>query len=369
MHAVVLLLATVALLLACRMAYRQSDWKSALGLGAVIGLSLWFSYLSAQFILAVAGLLGLHIAVRLLNPTERPEGWRLLRHSALAGAVSLLIFLPWISAALGVALRLYVQPALPAPGPAVFVSRPYETQVNLHYALEILSEFGGWHPFAAIASLVLAVAGLIGMARLNRRLLFIPLCWFLAPLAIFLFTHAGHFFPPRYMLYILSVYALLVGCGAATAGQALAWLARWPRPACLAPAAALLALAPCLLPILISFPRTHGEENQNWRAAVRFIELSMQDGDTLVLGDHMTDAGVMLYLSPDLAGKRLNLVTNALSFQQFKQAITMSPNTWFIHWASLPPELQDFLDRHMSEVRRYQGRLGIIHIHHRKQAG
>ena len=401
--------------------------------GVVLALYGWFSRLSIMVYLALAGLIVVEGISRLARPERRPEFARLAGGSLIALLVFAVMYAPQLGNALRVA-RLYVPPAPsavstpptlsdpfhpsdqsypsdqshpftpvpPSPPPASAYPpehRPYKTHLNFAYLRSLLLEIGGGQNAVpgigggqwagAVISLCLAIFGLAALALTQRRALWVPFFWFLAPLPILAFTSAREFFPPRYVLYFTTVYALLAGRGAAvlfrvilvrsadfslfspvrSAGSGPSSPAPGKtsgRKTLIAPLiAGTLVAGPLLVAHGFGLARYYANEKQNWREAVTFLKNTAQSGDRVIFGDHWAEYGWEMYRSP-VSKKRLEAVSNALSLGDFALAVQSADNVWYLYWAELPAYIQQIVDQTMVEVRSYPGLLGTVHLMRKK---
>jgi len=401
--------------------------------GAALALYGWFSRLSIMVYLALAGLIVVEGISRLARPERRPEFARLAGGSLIALLVFAVMYAPQLGNALRVA-RLYVPPAPsavstpptlsdpfhpsdqsypsdqshpftpvpPSPPPASAYPpehRPYKTHLNFAYLRSLLLEIGGGQNAVpgigggqwagALISFCLAIFGLAALALTQRRALWVPFFWFLAPLPILAFTSAREFFPPRYVLYFTTVYALLAGRGAAvlfrvilvrSAGFSLFSPVRSAGSGPSSPAPGKTSgrktlIAPLIAGTLVAGPllvadgfglaRYYANEKQSWREAVTFLKNTAQSGDRVIFGDHWAEYGWEMYRSP-VSKKRLEAVSNALSLGDFALAVQSADNVWYLYWAELPAYIQQIVDQTMVEVRSYPGLLGTVHLMRKK---
>jgi len=367
--------------------------------GAAMALYSYFTYIVALAFIAFAGIIGAEWARRLRRRERRPDAHRLLARAALAAAVSLILYAPWLRTALrttslytpesdaGVAYEAppsnaETGPSAPAgeasppssplaqnlpppasPPPPSPAESPYATHFNLNYAKRLLSDLGGRNPIGAGVAFALAAVGLVGAAVRRPSRLAAPISWFLAPLPLLLATEAGHFFPTRYLLFYLAIYAPLVGYGAALVIKGLRRLvaARGRvRPPAAKATAACLVLAPLLIPEAFALVDYYGAEKQNWRDAVAFLEQHMGDGDLLIVGDHWAKYAVRAYRHPQV---RLRVAyPRDYSLGEFVEQFESQPNVWYVHWAVLPAYIDRIVSSRMREVHVFPGILGNVRV-------
>ena len=401
--------------------------------GVVLALYGWFSRLSIMVYPALAGLIVVEGISRLARRERRPEFARLVGGALIALLVFAVMYAPQLGNALRV-VRLYVPsapsavstpptlsdpfhpsdqsypsdqshpftPVPPSPPPASTYPpehRPYKTHLSFAYLKSLLLEIGGgqnavpgiggeqWA--AAVISFCLAIFGLAALALTQRRALWVPFFWFLAPLPILAFTSAKEFFPPRYVLYFTTVYALLAGRGAAvlfrvilvrSAGFSLFSPVRSSGPGPSSPAPPKTSVRKALIPPLIAgmlvagpllvadgfgLARYYANEKQNWREAVTFLKNTAQSGDRVIFGDLWAESGWVMYRDP-VPKKRLEVISNALSLGDFALAVQSADNVWYLYWAPLPQYIQEIVDKTMDEVRSYPGLLGTVHLMRKK---
>ena len=383
-----------------------NGWKTWAGWalwGAAMALYSYLTYVVALAFVAFAGIIGTEWMRRLRQRERRPDAHRLPAGAALAAAVFLILYAPWLRTAVrttslyapesdvGVAYEARpsnagIAPSAPSeetsspvaqapappppaatlpspPPPPSPAESPYATHFNLNYSKRLLYDLGGRHLIGAAVAFALAAVGLVGAAARHRSRLAVPVWWFLAPLPLLLATEAGHFFPTRYLLFYLAIYAPLVGYGAALVIEGLQRLlaarARVPRHVAMATAACLV-MAPLLIPESLALIDYYGAEKQDWRDAVGFLEQRMGDGDLLIVGDHWAKHGVAAYRNPNV---RLRVAfPRDYSLGEFVEQFESQPNVWYVHWAILPAYIDRIVSSRMRVVHVFPGILGDVRI-------
>jgi hypothetical protein len=381
MHAVVLMLGLLTLGTALRCARRRVGWWSWALLGGFAALSMGFSFLSVQFLPAIAAYICATIGWRLAARRDRAGARRL----AFGGALALLCFLPLMAPLLPRAhllmerysfwtqsseaamdIRTGDETTSPQSQPVQMQTQTYATRFDARYFAKVANDFSG-SDRPAVWGVVfgLALIGWLSCVRRRSPMAVIAPFWFLGPLPVLLLTNAGSFFPTRYLLYALGVLAPLVGAGVGVVGEWSRFLRRRPReskpvPRTFEPCHGLLCLVPILLIHLWRIPGYYDSEFQNWRSAVNFLERNMRARERLVTGDHWTEFGVMLYRNPR---KRIELEPRAFDPVLLNQALRASTPAWYIHWAPLPPYVEELLrENDMKLVARYPGMHGDVCI-------
>ncbi|MBN1866623.1 glycosyltransferase family 39 protein [Candidatus Sumerlaeota bacterium] len=408
MHAVVLFFAAVLLYMICRLLYEKHSLKGWATVGIVAALAAYFSYIVALPFIALAGLVATECVLRLSDPDRRADGRRLAAGALIAAAVFAALYAPWAGVALRVVARYSDQPLLddlvsvatptsspassetgPAPPPDTPpppvppqavppqpssaqppLPNPNATEFTLRYAWDMMREMGGGRALVSLLFLALAVIGFPAALDYHGSKAWVAVWWFAAPLPVLFFTHAGEFFPSRYMLYFLAVYVVLAGLGADTVCRTLPRLfgpqgGVSKRGNAARIVVCVLVLGAILSAHAIELTRYYSSEKQNWRAAVGFVEEHAQDDDRVIAGDNWASYGIYYYLNMR-AGKRLSLAPSALTLGDFEFALLSKTNVWYVYWRDLPDYIREIVDAEMDEMRVFPGLLGNVHVMRRK---
>jgi mannosyltransferase len=146
---------------------------------------------------------------------------------------------------------------------------------------QILEAWGNGPGLMFLLFLIPFLVGLAVCARAHRRQLWLACCWLVLPLAALLAVPARHGFRPRYILFMLPVYLILVARGLTAGSEALGKRVRG-----LALAGPPVLLAPCVLVFaLVSLPALqsyYGEPRSDWRAVAGLLGKSLSGGEIIV---------------------------------------------------------------------------------------
>jgi hypothetical protein len=180
---------------------------------------------------------------------------RSYRRDLAAAAIPLLLFLPWLRAALLIAERRAARGA-DAGGLA-------EAAFFVRAFLETLAGFAGGKLLAFSATTALLLAGIVRLRRSHRLAPAIDAATLLLPAALFTASRPDHHPNVRYFLFLYPYWAVLVGAGAVGIGERLARARLRLRP--------LLIGAAALLPVLLLF--LPGEKPDIWIRSDRWEDV------------------------------------------------------------------------------------------------
>jgi hypothetical protein len=374
MHAVFLFFYALSLLLLCRALYERRG-KGAWALwGVAMAVYAWFTYL-ITLAFAAQGLLLLAEALR---RRKTPELRRIAMGASCAAIAFLLLFSPWMIAIGKARLAKWKaeQESIAKGQPVVkkdirqtpYYGTPTE---HLSYYADLAKSLGGFSRVGAVVTFAFGALGAVAWVRKRGwSAILLIFFGFFSPVLVVLATNTDWFFPDRYLTPLLTYLALLAGTGIALAYSAVrSILIKTPLRRLPSSALTALAIGFAYAPILASqIPSAHWyyiNEKQAWRYAMLFLEANMQDGDTLVTGDHWAECGVAAYTTPFL-GKRLGILSNIMQADRIIYEIRSNPNVWYIHWAFLPDVIRQVVDAEMRPAWSVQGINGIVTVYRRR---
>ncbi len=298
-YALMVVLALLSLIFLLK-ALRNNDWRFWTGFALCTSLSLYNHYFSvlflpAELIFAVWTIAenwlshrrknGLNSHVHRGGRTVAPakQAFMFLASVALV-AVS---FLPWLQLPV---FRQYV--IAEKVGPYAVAASPASLRSSLTFLESVIGSYNAAGGGMVVLWLVLSVVGLVTTGPKRTAL---ALLWVATPfVALAVVTPQGALHP-RYLLYTLPLYLLLIGRGIVASGDLLALWSQNMKPngrqillltSSVAVCLALTSVAP-----LRSYYRSQKED---WRSAARYLADSMVPGDLLLVdGEHLIggDAG------------------------------------------------------------------------------
>jgi len=148
------------------------------------------------------------------------------------------------------------------------------------FLAQVLEAWGSGPGLALLVYVIPVVIGAVACARNHRRQLWLAFCWLIVPFAALIALPAKHGFRPRYVLFMLPLYLILVAKGL-VAGNEVAdrWLGKWGQRRGICLALSLLVLA------LVSFPALrvyYDEPRSDWKAVATLLERSFAAGEVIV---------------------------------------------------------------------------------------
>ncbi|HUS71189.1 MAG TPA: glycosyltransferase family 39 protein [Anaerolineae bacterium] len=154
------------------------------------------------------------------------------------------------------------------------------------FVVSMLGSFGSGPGLDLMAFLMLFLFGIIASVRLHRRQLWLTFCWTVVPFLALWVMQAKHGVHPRYMIFILPVYLVLVSRGLTALGSAAsARLPRgWQHGRSFAFALLISVLAAMSLGRAWSY---YAEDRADWRAAAIFL------GTTIAPGEEIASPGAL----------------------------------------------------------------------------
>jgi mannosyltransferase len=136
----------------------------------------------------------------------------------------------------------------------------------------------GWRILILLVPFLL---GLIASARDGRRALWLACCWFVVPLAILVILPAGHNFRPRYVLFLLPLYLVLLARGLTATVSLLSqrWTgSRW-RFQAVGVGVLLAGIGAMTVPAVQAY---YQEDRVDWRGVSALVAGQMGPGDVIV---------------------------------------------------------------------------------------
>lgn len=204
-------------------------------------------------------------------PTPAKQALTLLI-SLILVAVS---YLPWIS-------TLQAQfPKQAASGS--LVPSIATLQRGLTFLTEVLLTYSGAPGALVVVSLALF---LLGLATSERKRILLVLLWVGIPFAFLCFVDSRHPLRPKYLLFILPVYLLVVARGIASMTRLLErYLSRGKRD----PHRALAVVSWLVILVLgassaVPLAAHYARQKEDWRPAVAYLQENMAQGD-VIIGD------------------------------------------------------------------------------------
>jgi mannosyltransferase len=145
-------------------------------------------------------------------------------------------------------------------------------------ALDSWSLGSGWR---ILILLVPSVVGLLAAARGQWKQLWFACCWFLVPFAVLLTVPAGHGFRPRYVLFMLPLFLILVARGLTFVSTSIRQ--RVPRSNQRARLVGLVVGVGVIALISVPSVRAYYEEDRaDWRSVARLIASRLGPEDVIV---------------------------------------------------------------------------------------
>jgi len=149
------------------------------------------------------------------------------------------------------------------------------------FLAQVLEAWGSGPGLALLVFLAPFVIGIMACARNHHRQLWLASCWLTVPFAVVLIVPAQHGFRPRYVLFMLPLYLLLIARGLMAAnGVVDTWLERRRSQR----RSVFMALA-SLVFVLANFPALrvyYNEGRSDWRAVAALLERSFSAGEVIV---------------------------------------------------------------------------------------
>lgn len=146
---------------------------------------------------------------------------------------------------------------------------------------QLLEAWGSGRGLVLLVFLIPFVVGIIGSVRTHRRQLWLAFCWLVIPFMVLVIVPAEHGFRPRYVLFMLPLYLLLIARGLVAINGVLdKWLERRRSQ----PRSVFMALA-LLVFVLANFPALrvyYNEGRSDWRAVAALLERSFSAGEVIV---------------------------------------------------------------------------------------
>ena len=281
----------------------QSEGKRVLYLAlyALTGLAAMYTHYFAAFALLALALYWAHVWIR------ESRNKRALGGFALANAIILLGYLPWLPAM----LRRFRVDSSYWPGVLKMGEALMHTINNFTLgATEIFREEAAraWLPWFGLAVILWLTALMLLRRRGSQRPLALILHWLLLPPVLILFlAWRTPKFNPRYLLISWPAWALLIGGGSAALWQPERWLKA--RPAWLRPAARILAIATLLLVTTTSalgLDNWYNDPNfakSAWREAIAYMFENRQPDEAALLVSGHAYPVFDAYLPPDAPPK------------------------------------------------------------------
>jgi uncharacterized membrane protein len=263
----------------------------------------------------------------------RAAGFAGLGAGTLAGAATLLIaarpgqlvfFARQFLGALGAAPA--AGELVGARGTVVHVSEAINGDFFL---VGVLPHFGGGTGAALVVFNALVLAGLLALARCDRRRLALALLWAAgAPAGIILYLqYRQEFFALRYILFALPLYLMLAARGAA---EAAGWAAQAARGRSVRVNALSASMAALLIPLLAwqagAVRALYATPKDNWRRVGAFLEANTRPGDTLGAPD--VQAFIRFYAPGQAA-----TIVEANDLGPHEQALLNGERFWFV-WSA-----------------------------------
>jgi len=371
-YAMILFLALAALELALRIVERPRPLAPWLALGIVCALNLYISYVASLAILPLAAWLLWHMAKAWRRPDEEAQLRWYLRGGALATAVILVAFLPWLQVLARVA-RQYT--GLEAP----VVARPqrlvWETPYNWPYWMSYVATLGVQHWLVKWALAAFVAIGLVRSWFHARSIFLLAIFWFVLPWAIILTTGVRYFTPPRYLIHYLGLYLLLAGAGAVWTWDLLAGrvraiggaFARRAARTLLYGAAGLLGAV-----VFLAFAREvilyHRIGKQDWKGVVRYLDRHVDPTREVVLaGGSWTERGLRYYWR-DMQQPPL-LIERRVHPSEILYELQVRPNVWYVTWGPMLPETAQLLAQRFELVERFPGFEGEVWVLRTRREG
>lgn len=345
---------------------RRMRWYLVLGGLFALGSYLNYFALWTSFIITIYIAFILVIEFWRKKTSREPFTRFFVKGLAVTLIVAALLYLPWLVNVSSL-LKKYDEPKVTsatveprAPG-----LNPFGTQYDWSYFDGFVKELGTENRFAAWALAALAAAGLIAAMQKRRDVFLLSILWFGIPLIILSLSSVRWFFPPRYLIYYHPVYLVLASIGIVAACD----LAKniplsAPTQNRLRGAMILALLVFFLIPFAKDIQSYFRQEKQDWRGAARYLEQSMNPGDTLLTGQAWSEQAFMFYYRQ--SAKPVEIVMHLYDLAAFKEKLSTTPNLWYVTWGPQPEPVAQIINDHLEKVQSLPGALGAVDIYRRK---
>ena len=152
--------------------------------------------------------------------------------------------------------------------------------VTAAFVVSMVGSFSSGPGLDLMAFLALFLLGIVVSARSHRVQLWLTSCWTVVPFLALYVVQARHGVHPRYMIFILPIWLVLVSQGLIAVGSAAsAWLSRrWGHGQIVACALLLSVLASMSLGRTWSY---YAEDRADWRAVAAFLGASVAPGEEM----------------------------------------------------------------------------------------
>lgn len=279
---------------------------------------------------------------------------------AMSGVALFLSYLPWLSASLSKGVSSW-----PFPGP----------DINFSYAMTILESFVGGDAVSVTLFASLFACGLISsIPRRSAEAAFLVVLTVLPPFGIALFLQVVRsFFAPRYVIFILGFFLLIVAWGTSGLSQLTRRLAQRAR---IHPTVGSVVVVGAVSASLV-FGEIHELHRyfsgqrwfEDWRAAAAFVVGNGARGDAIGLYQPWVQEPFDYYYDGDLDqyGISYSLLSEDKPSTDNAFDPTLYKRLWMVFAHHRIPNsdyglIRAYLDQHFMPVldRRFQGNIEIV---------
>jgi uncharacterized membrane protein len=202
------------------------------------------------------------------------------RRSVLILVVSLMI--------VGLAYLPMVPHVLDSLGGPKGIAEEAETpglELSLSFFEGLLAEWSTGPGIGSLIFIVLFVTGLLAALRNQRMAISLALLWMVVPFAVLFIVPMQHRFYPRYLIFLLPLYLIVIAGGVTACGDFVAWAWERIRRKQYRGYWVGLAVGLVILSALSMSPLQvyYREIMSDWRAAAVFLANAMSPGETIVV--------------------------------------------------------------------------------------
>jgi len=322
-YAIFVLLAICSMIAFLRFVERRT-YPRWIGLVVWHTLCLWSAYF-AGFVMLFEGLYATYLVTRdrLSRTTTVGMNWRDYLACGAGLSLAVVLFLPWFFYA-----RVGEE-----------VSRGFHTALNWQWALLVLQPLSAGSRLSVAMFGLAFMAGLIYSVRLGRHEgVLLASIAVVSPFAVLLLVnHAGYFFAPRQLLFILPSFLLLVAAGIAGTAELLVLLMkRFPSrnlKATCAWAAALLIFVPLDAREVVRYHKDY-RGTPDWKHATVYLYRNVGAEDVVVSMKAFDGAFCLEYYAPADLDDQIVDVKDLPEWQNRWRSLrgpdTLPRNVWFV---------------------------------------